>query len=99
MTPLTIWNGGDGDGEPSIEVRISRRNLLALLVKLDLQPGSSCTLVKPCGPIDVIIRADPDETHRPYQDRPPGPMQPETEDYAKLWERFVAQTRGVLDDG
>ena len=70
----------------SVMVTLSRRNLLALLVKLD-QPGSACTLVSQNGydengnqTLDtlLVVHAEHDETH--YADRPPpGPLHPATE--------------------
>ncbi len=57
-----------------MQVRLSRRNLLTLLAKLDI-PGSHCTLIKPDG---TVVVAEPDEVH--YANRPmPGPMSEETE--------------------
>ena len=58
----------------TMEVRLSRRNLLTLLAKLDI-PGSHCTLIKPDG---TVVVAEPDEVH--YANRPrPGQMSEETE--------------------
>lgn len=55
-------------------VRLSRRNLLTLLAKLEIA-GSHCTLIKPDG---TIITAEPDGVH--YANRPkPGPVSEETE--------------------
>jgi hypothetical protein len=57
-----------------MQVRLSRRNLLTLLAKLDI-PGSHCTLIKPDG---TVVVAESDEVH--YANRPqPGPMSEETE--------------------
>jgi hypothetical protein len=57
-----------------MQVRLSRRNLLTLLAKLDI-PGSHCTLIKPDG---TVVVAEPDEVH--YANRcHPGPMSDETE--------------------
>lgn len=66
-----------------IVIILSRRNLHALLIKLD-SPGSTCTLVGTDARIDgkptaVIFgaRAEPDHIH--YRDRPAGAMHPDTE--------------------
>lgn len=58
-----------------ITVTLSRRNLLALLSKLERNrqtPGSSrCTIVKPDG---TVVRAEEDEVH--YAARRAGQMHP-----------------------
>jgi hypothetical protein len=68
-----------------IVVRLSRRNVLALLSKLD-QPGSARVLVQQgayvCGVLQeelvLVVHVEPDELH--YAGRcPPGAMSPETE--------------------
>jgi len=57
-----------------MQVRLSRRNLLTLLAKLDI-PGSHCTIIKPDG---TVVVAESDEVH--YANRPqPGMMSEETE--------------------
>jgi hypothetical protein len=57
-----------------MEVRLSRRNLLTPLAKLDI-PGDDCMLMKPDG---TVVIAEPDEVH--YANRPgPGPLSDETE--------------------
>ena len=48
-------------------VELTRRNLVALLEKLD-DPNSHCTLIDPDG--HIAVRAVPDEAH--YANRPPG---------------------------
>lgn len=53
-------------------VVLSKRNLLALLSKLEM-PGSACTIVKD----GVYVSSEPDEEH--YQGRTPGEMHPLTE--------------------
>lgn len=73
-------------GPGRVMVTLSRRNLLALLVKLD-QPGSVRTLVSLNGydengdeTLDtvLVVRAEQAEAH--YADRPqPGPLHPATE--------------------
>lgn len=58
-----------------VEVELTRRNLTALLQKLDAKPGlSSRTLVKG----NLYVRAVEDEEHYDSE-HPPGPMRnPET---------------------
>lgn len=64
------------------DVTVSRRNLRALLAKLDGHPpDSNCTITKMSEDLSqrLILRAEPDEKHygdRPY---PPGGMHPSTE--------------------
>jgi len=53
---------------------LSRRNLLALLVKLE-QPWSARTLVGGDDAHGVVVRAETDEEH---YDRPPGELHPES---------------------
>lgn len=56
------------------KLKLSRRNLLTLLSKLDrVRNGESsqCTIIKPNG---TMITAEEDEVH--YADRPPGEMHP-----------------------
>lgn len=58
----------------SVDVALSRRNLLALLSKLD-HPDSACTLTKYEDGVTLRVTAESDEDH--YRDRPeggPGPM-------------------------
>jgi hypothetical protein len=61
-------------------IELTRRNLLALLAKLDGHPpNSACTI---CSPITIgvpswCVRAVENDAH--YSDRPPGPMIEETE--------------------
>lgn len=54
-------------------VRLSKRNLLALLAKLEIH-GDPRSIVKGDG---TVVIAEPDEIH--YRDYTPGPMKPETE--------------------
>jgi len=56
----------------TLRVILSRRNLLALLTKLDM-PGSQRTIYKD----SVYVTAEDDVKH--YGDRQPGPMHPMTE--------------------
>jgi hypothetical protein len=63
------------------EVVLSRRNLLALLAKLDGAPnGSAMAIMGGADAPGCIVRAEEDDVH--YGDRPegPGPMHPDTED-------------------
>ena len=55
-----------------VSVVLSRRNLRALLIKLDT-PESACAIYKDY----VYLRAEEDADH--YIDREPGPMHPDTE--------------------
>ncbi len=59
-----------------ITVTLSRRNLLALLAKLD-EPDSMRTILRDCGDLRLVLRAEDDAVH--YADREPGPMTPTTE--------------------
>ena len=57
-------------------VALSRRNLLALLHKMEM-PGSERTIIKPTPTGQVIVSAVTDE--EAYRNRAPGPMHPATE--------------------
>lgn len=58
-------------------VELTRRNLLALLCKLDGHPPDSmCTIADPDG--KIAVKAVEDSAH--YSDREPGPMIQETEE-------------------
>ena len=59
------------------EITLSRRNLLALLHKLDM-PGSARTIVKPCG---AVVRCESDVEHYGERGFPAGKMHPDTEAY------------------
>jgi hypothetical protein len=59
-----------------VTVRLSRRNLLALLHKLDME-GSARTLTRWCDELHVTVIAEEDEEH--YGGRPFGTMHPQTE--------------------
>ena len=62
------------DGLPVVE--LTRRNLLALLAKLDGNPpGSACTLIDPDD--RIAVKAVEDSRH--YEDRRAGPMHDATE--------------------
>jgi hypothetical protein len=76
------------DNKTRVVVTLSRRNLLALLHKLDM-PLSLRTLASYDSYVDgaavsnvlLVLRCENDEEH--YSKRParPGPMHPETEDF------------------
>lgn len=58
-------------------VELTRRNLLALLAKLDGKPSDLlCTVVDPSG--SIAVKAVEDDEH--YSDRAPGRMHDETEE-------------------
>jgi len=62
----------------TLRITLSRRNLLALLQKLDTMGDSACTIVRQCdNGWGVVVTAEPDEVH--YADRLPGAMHPVTE--------------------
>jgi len=66
------------------EVTLSRRNLLALLQKLEMS-GSARTLVSddcPAG-LELVVRAEDDDEHYRRRDLPPGPMHPRTESFIR----------------
>ncbi len=71
---------GTGDGlSLLVEVTLSRRNLRALLAKLDGAPDSSeraIALREENGSF-LVVRAEEDAAH--YAGREPGPMHPDTE--------------------
>lgn len=69
---IATW---ERENPPMPTVKLSRRNILSLLHKLEMK-GSACTIVKPDG---ITITVEPDEVH--YQGRDPGPMHPETEQF------------------
>lgn len=62
----------------TLHVKLSRRNLLALLQKLDAMGDSACTVLRWCdNGWHVVVTAEPDEIH--YAGRAPGSMHPVTE--------------------
>jgi hypothetical protein len=68
-----------------VRVTLSRRNLRALLAKLDAHPpNSACTLTYDTRDgVVLIVTAEPDVLHyaNPERDTPnPGPMHPDTEE-------------------
>lgn len=65
-----------------MRVVLSRKNLLALLTKLD-QPGSYCTIEQPTAFGALFVSSEPDVEH--YRDREPGPMHPVTEAAIEKW--------------
>ena len=71
MKLLTLPSG-------TVEVTLSKRNLLALLHKLEME-GSAWTLVTE----GLIVRCESDETHYADRDVPPGQMHPQTEAFLK----------------
>lgn len=69
-----------------VTITLSRRNLLALLQKVDLPPGEShCMLVRVCDSGQrVVVRAEPDDVH--YTNRPPGAMRDDAEQFIERHE-------------
>lgn len=74
----------DESGQYATKVVLSRRNLLALLAKLDGHPPNSlCTLVSPSFYPPAVVVAEEDDYHyahpsREYAD--PGTIHPDTEE-------------------
>ena len=65
-------------GNPGIVVAVSRRNLLALVAKLDGFPkGSECAIHGD----GVLLSAEENDVH--YGEREPGLMHPDTEEHIK----------------
>jgi len=68
----------DGPFQPGVEVVLSRRNLLALLAKLDDYPTqSTCTILGGDDAFGLTLRVEDDAVH--YADRQAGAMHPDTE--------------------
>ena len=75
------------DGDEELRLVVSRRNLRALLAKLDGHPpGSACTLIAPAHYGLVLISAEEDEVHYANLERVsagigevPGSMHSDTE--------------------
>lgn len=64
--------------EPDGTVVLSRRNLLALLTKLDGHPhGSMCMIAGGDDAPGLIVKAEEDDVH--YKNRPAGRMHDDTE--------------------
>ncbi|KAB2850607.1 MAG: hypothetical protein F9K44_04385 [Hyphomicrobiaceae bacterium] len=65
---------------------LSRRNLLALLHKLEM-PGSARTLMTdydcPEG-WSLVVRSEPDDEHYGARAEPPGPLHPMSEIFVRL---------------
>lgn len=72
-------------------VKLSRRNLLALLHKLEMT-GSACSIVKPGG---IVIGVEPDEVHYADRKEGPGPMHPETEKFIEEMQEALEMTRSM----
>ena len=65
-----------------LQIRLSRRNLLSLLAKLDGKPpGSHCELFKNTDAGWVFVKAEEDAAH--YGSTVPGEMHPDTEEAIK----------------
>lgn len=75
-----------------IEVVLSERNLLSLLVKL-YQPESLRTLERWSADFQHILsmRVETDKEH--YGDRKPGPRSPETERIVQALQKALEETR------
>ncbi len=81
-----------GPGGTSVSVTLSRRNLLALLHKLEL-PGSARTLINddcwlngeqtPLGALELHLHCEEDDEHYGKRPGPPGPMHPATEQFIR----------------
>lgn len=67
-----------GKGRGVIHLVLSRRNLLALLHKIDLRESEQ-TIIKDFPSARVIVTSEDDDAH--YADSSPGPMSPETEQW------------------
>jgi hypothetical protein len=67
--------------DDKIIITLSRRNLLALLQKVDLPPGqSACTIMQESEEGHIVsVTAEPDEVH--YQGRTPGRMRGDAETF------------------
>jgi hypothetical protein len=80
----------ENESEMQIHVTLSRRNLYALLHKLD-QPSSSRTIVngdchrngcyEPA--MFLVLHCEDDPEHYASRSEPPGPMSPDTENYVR----------------
>lgn len=86
-TDFVIDAGGDGI-EPlrhTVKIALSKRNLLALLHKVDSEE-SARTLIKDDvfeggSRVRLVVVAEPDDVH--YRDREPGRMHPDSEAFIK----------------
>ncbi len=82
---MKLLVGRTEDGMPVVAVALSRRNLLALLAKLDTE-GSECTLHKrePLGEQWALaVIAEEDGEHYDGRAEPPGPMHQVTEAFIR----------------
>jgi hypothetical protein len=82
----------------SCEVTLSRRNLLALLQKLEME-GSARTLISDnCPPgLELVVRAEDDEEHYAERAEPPGPMHPRTEAFIREREQQASGNDQLQD--
>jgi len=71
-------------------VTLSRRNLLALLHKLEM-PGSHRRIIKPTPAGNVLVSVITDE--EAYRNRAPGPMHPDTEEFIVQMEKALTFVR------
>jgi len=77
----------------SVFVELTRRNLEALLMKLDLPEGeSACTISKPSDDqkLTLFVKAVEDEQHYEQEGRPAGMMHPREE------RKLTKPTTGVV---
>lgn len=64
-----------------VHVTLSRRNLKALIAKLDGHPANSArTIATIANALKLIVTAEEDGIHYANRGYPPGPMVPETEE-------------------
>ena len=83
---MKLLVGRTEDGMPVVAVALSRRNLLALLAKLDTE-GSECTLHKREEPLGeqwaLVVIAEEDGEHYDGRAEPPGPTHQVTEAFIR----------------
>ena len=83
---MKLLVGRTEDGRPAVAVTLSRRNLLALLAKLDTE-GSERTLLKREEPLGeqwtLVVIAEEDGEHYDGRAEPPGPMHQVTEAFIR----------------
>jgi hypothetical protein len=72
-------NGSYDKNRNSITVKLSRRNIMALLAQLDDPARTSPALLKQAGDGEPELLVIPEEDSRHYGGKVPGRMQPETE--------------------
>jgi len=60
-------------------VALSRRNLLALITKLDWPESRRALTLDTGDGVDLVVLAEDDTTHYGGRETPPGPMHPRTE--------------------